>query len=467
MNAFRLSGISCVAQVLYLVTFITRYLDLPFVFFSYYNTAMKHYFIFATACTVFLMLVARDTYDSNHDSKWMFLLLVPPAVLSQFVNYEYSVIEVGFAFSQFLEAVAMLPQFVMVCKMGQAEVTVVCYLRMLASYRLLYIFNWIYRYNMEGFYDGISVVSGTVQFLTYAVFFALFYNGQHRHRRAAADPVASPPLRELPGPVGVPGSHGAVGDGFPGIGGVPATKGTWPWMVSLGERHGTSVEWFCGGTLISPLTVLTAAHCVRGKQADRLTLRLAEYRRSATTSPDRDGDSDAAGTAAVRRIVQHPLYHANQHDLALLLLRRPAAVGAAVVPACLPPPRADHTNATVHLAGWGVLEWAGDLPDQLQDIELVVVETGPCEDAYRAVVGFEGDFPGGFQGTKLCATGTEGTNRDACQGDSGGPLVARGADGRFSVVGVVSGGRGCGNPKFPGVYTKVSEYIEWILENSE
>ncbi|KAF0306910.1 Mast cell tryptase [Amphibalanus amphitrite] len=448
MNAFRLSGISCVAQVLYLVTFITRYLDLPFVFFSYYNTAMKHYFIFATACTVFLMLVARDTYDSNHDSKWMFLLLVPPAVLSQFVNYEYSVIEVGFAFSQFLEAVAMLPQFVMVCKMGQAEVTVVCYLRMLASYRLLYIFNWIYstRCYLRDFSLGWCVDTELCV--------------------APSGPAHGCP-GQLPGPVGVPGSHGAVGDGFPGIGGVPATKGTWPWMVSLGERHGTSVEWFCGGTLISPLTVLTAAHCVRGKQADRLTLRLAEYRRSATTSPDRDGDSDAAGTAAVRRIVQHPLYHANQHDLALLLLRRPAAVGAAVVPACLPPPRADHTNATVHLAGWGVLEWAGDLPDQLQDIELVVVETGPCEDAYRAVVGFEGDFPGGFQGTKLCATGTEGTNRDACQGDSGGPLVARGADGRFSVVGVVSGGRGCGNPKFPGVYTKVSEYIEWILENSE
>lgn len=69
------------------------------------------------------------------------------------------------------------------------------------------------------------------------------------------------------------------------------------------------------------------------------------------------------------------------------------------------------------------------------------------------------------QGTKVCALSRDETPRDACPGDSGGPLMAERPDGLYELVGVVSTGVGCGNPDFPGIYTKVSAYVDWILAN--
>ncbi|KAF0290577.1 Clotting factor B [Amphibalanus amphitrite] len=238
-------------------------------------------------------------------------------------------------------------------------------------------------------------------------------------------------------------------------------QGRWPWMALLGERVNGQRRWTCGGTLISARTVLTAAHCVDGRQPADLKVRLGEYDLSTT----RDGKHV---NVPVARIVVHPRYRRKHNDLALLHLGRPVPISRQIKPACLPPGHADHTGRPVDLAGWGHTEFQGKVSRVLHEARLRVVNVSRCEQAYEHLLTFDRDFPGGFQGTKLCANSADGTSKDACQGDSGGPLVYRttGIERRYQVIGVVSTGLGCGNPNYPGIYTKVSMYVLWILRNS-
>ncbi|XP_037076352.1 anionic trypsin-1-like [Pollicipes pollicipes] len=237
--------------------------------------------------------------------------------------------------------------------------------------------------------------------------------------------------------------------------GTDAAPGRWPWMVLLG-RDG---RWMCGGALLSRRFVLTAAHCVPD-DADGLAVRLGEHRLSTPLETEHH-------ERRVARVLRHPDYAASQNDLALLELAAPVDFSDTVRPICLPPADADHQGRPARLAGWGLLQFAGRSADVLQEARLRVADTAACEAAYRGLPSFSQAFPGGFGSTKLCASAADGGRADACQGDSGGPLVYRGAgtDGIFQLVGIVSTGAGCGNPDFPGVYTRVSSYVGWI--NSE
>jgi len=96
------------------------------------------------------------------------------AALSLLVNHEFSVMEILWAFSIYLESVAILPQLFMVSKTGEAESITSHYLFALGSYRALYIFNWMYRYYVESFSDMIAVVAGIVQTVLYCDFFYLY-----------------------------------------------------------------------------------------------------------------------------------------------------------------------------------------------------------------------------------------------------------------------------------------------------
>merc|ERR1711928_56866 len=113
-------------------------------------------------------------YDSNHDTFRIELLLLPVAALGLLVNHEFTVLEVLWSFSIFLEAVAILPQLFMVSKTGEAESITSHDLFALGSYRGLYILNWIYRYYFEGFFDAIAIVAGCVQTVLYCDFFYLY-----------------------------------------------------------------------------------------------------------------------------------------------------------------------------------------------------------------------------------------------------------------------------------------------------
>jgi len=169
------AGISGKSQILFLVVFVSRYLDLVTSFISLYNTTMKIFFITSAAATVYLMYFKfKATYDGNHDTFRIEFLLGPSVLLALLLNHEFSLMEILWTFSIYLESVAILPQLFMVSKTGEAESITSHYLFALGSYRALYILNWIYRYYTESFYDIIAIVAGCVQTILYCDFFYLY-----------------------------------------------------------------------------------------------------------------------------------------------------------------------------------------------------------------------------------------------------------------------------------------------------
>jgi len=169
------AGISGKSQILFLAVFCARYLDLFTSFISLYNTTMKLFFIGSAGATVYLMYVKfKATYDGNHDTFRVEFLVGPSLLLALILNHEFSVMEILWTFSIYLESVAILPQLFMVSKTGEAESITSHYLFALGSYRGLYILNWIYRYYTESFYDVIAIVAGCVQTVLYCDFFYLY-----------------------------------------------------------------------------------------------------------------------------------------------------------------------------------------------------------------------------------------------------------------------------------------------------
>ncbi|XP_074598507.1 ER lumen protein-retaining receptor isoform X1 [Brevipalpus obovatus] len=169
------SGISGKTQILFTVVYTTRYLDLFFSYISLYNSVMKIVFLVASYATIYLIYFKfKATYDKNQDTFRIEFLLGPCAVLALILNHEFSVVEILWTFSIYLEAVAILPQLFMVSKTGEAETITSHYLFCLGSYRALYILNWIYRYVYEDFKDWIPVIAGIIQTVLYCDFFYLY-----------------------------------------------------------------------------------------------------------------------------------------------------------------------------------------------------------------------------------------------------------------------------------------------------
>ncbi|OWR51786.1 ER lumen protein-retaining receptor [Danaus plexippus] len=169
------AGISGKSQILFSIVYTARYLDLLTTYVSAYNTVMKIVFIAASYATVYLMYVKfKATYDHNHDTFRIEFLLIPSLILALLINREFTVMEVLWTFSIYLEAVAILPQLFLVSKTGEAESITSHYLFALGSYRGLYLLNWIYRYIFEDHYELIAIVAGVIQTVLYCDFFYLY-----------------------------------------------------------------------------------------------------------------------------------------------------------------------------------------------------------------------------------------------------------------------------------------------------
>ncbi|XP_014367027.2 uncharacterized protein LOC106717643 isoform X1 [Papilio machaon] len=231
------------------------------------------------------------------------------------------------------------------------------------------------------------------------------------------------------------------------VGGGGAAAGAWPWQAAL-YRDG---DFQCGATLIADQWLLSASHCFYQATEAHWVARLGALRRGAWPRGPWER------VARVRQLVLHPRYAARgfRNDIALLRVDR-LQLHARLRPACLPPARAPPPAGThCSVVGWGQLyEHERVFPDTLQEVELPVISTAECRRRTRLLPLYR------VTEDMFCA-GYERGGRDACLGDSGGPLMCQ-EDGKWYIYGVTSNGYGCARANRPGVYTKVSNYIEWV-----
>lgn len=227
------------------------------------------------------------------------------------------------------------------------------------------------------------------------------------------------------------------------IGGSAATSGDYPWLVSLQSKDG---QHFCGASLLDSNWVLTAAHCVEQEAAANIQAVVSEY-----NVAQADADEEKLAVSAI----YIPKNYGDDHDIALLKLAT-ASTKTAVAAAngAFTDSLAVGTDLTV--MGWGNTLTNGEsFPDELQQVVVPLFDHNDCKTNY-------GGIGVGITDNMICA-GLAAGGKDSCQGDSGGPLVLQ-SGGSWVQVGVVSFGEACAAPNFPGVYTRVANYEDWVAK---
>ncbi|NXE10538.1 PROC protein, partial [Lophotis ruficrista] len=254
------------------------------------------------------------------------------------------------------------------------------------------------------------------------------------------------PVVEFPcGRVKMDYNEAEVGFNIRLIEGKVGRRGDSPWQIMLQNSKG---KFLCGGVLIHPSWVLTAAHCPEGEEG--LKVRLGKFHRLRTEADEQ--------TIWVDKHVSHENYNkeTSDNDIAMLHLAEPVVYNKYMLPICLPTRDLAEQELTRNgkqmvVTGWGsTSDVNNNYSTFLSYIQIPVVPRNVCAQAMRFAI----------SDNMLCA-GILGDKKDSCSGDSGGPMITRYKNTWF-LVGLVSWGEGCGRKEKFGVYTKVSQYLEWI-----
>ncbi|KAI5093953.1 ovochymase-1 precursor, partial [Silurus meridionalis] len=225
------------------------------------------------------------------------------------------------------------------------------------------------------------------------------------------------------------------------VGGREAWPHSWPWQVLLTFANIPA----CGGAVLDQYWIVSAAHCFRRYSQE-------SYWAAKVGKHDLTNDTESCQqTAKVAKIITHVNYNSvtKENDIALLKLQTPLMFDECVRPI----PVWSGDSALVNkctVTGWGFTSESGPRADRLQEANVTILDSNSCIKLY-----------GGLIYSSMVCAGEMAGGVDACQGDSGGPLSCFTGT-RYEVAGLVSWGVGCARALKPGVYTRVTLYIQWI-----
>ncbi|XP_005403508.1 PREDICTED: chymotrypsinogen B-like isoform X2 [Chinchilla lanigera] len=224
------------------------------------------------------------------------------------------------------------------------------------------------------------------------------------------------------------------------ISGEDGVPGSWPWQVSLQDKTRFHL---CGGSLICPCWVVTAAHC-EVKTTDVVV--LGEY--------DLNSAKEDVQVLRIEQVFMHANFSSEtaNNDITLIKLATPARFTETVNPVCVPCAIAHFPPGTPCVTtGWGMTRFnPPETPSKLQQAVLPLLSTDDCK-----------NYWGDLVTEKIICAGANGVS--SCTGDSGGPLVCQ-MDGAWTLVGIVSWGSDTCSTSLPTVYTRITALLPWVLE---